>query len=605
MTERRVLSVSSRGARAEAGAAFHSQVDHAATRLAERFRTWRGAPEGAEVQVAVEPASNPNLGTDGYTIRSTSADRIEITANTDAGAANGIYGLLMEIRLRQVVEPFAHVWDVAEAPRWGDRRVSVASYAMGMTKMTPETWTLDDWKAYIDFIRSFNVNRLSILGLFPYHPDVPASYAGRWRMEAQRGAIDYAHEHGIKVNVMTAYNHVPTQVFWDRPELRTDAVRGYFGLALCWSKAKDLIMKFHRQSLEFLEGLDGIEIMVTEPLGWCLCDQCRPDTAAVWLDAVREIGGALKERNPDGEVVFWNWLSGFFSALKGIYPPTTKIENLDQIQDQLLAGMPTGTVFTDLSLNQMTKDAQFGPLLSHPDSIEILEEAPNRGFESRNFMFFMDKEFGMLDRLSLFPKPFLELTLDEFAYTKNLPVSGVSSCRLAPPGRFLSDFLFMRLAWNPDVTREELVVGAASYLTSNAEDRDSIAEAIERIERYWHKRDRGDLLAARDAFDAAAGQDALPELVRIRDGLTILAMIDDYAGAAKTFEEAVQANEAAVTAKKARDAKLLDVYQALKAYPIYQGLTTDGIWEPRSVVMHLRPRMEMWANHINHAKYFD
>ena len=605
MTEQRVLTVSSIGARPEAGAVFHSQLTHAATRLAERFRTWHGTPESAEVLVAVEPASDSELGPDGYAIRSRAADRIEITANTDAGAANGIYGLLMEIRLKQAVEPFSEGWDVTESPRWRDRRVSVASYAMGMTKMTPETWTVDDWKAYIDFVRSFNVNRLSILGLFPYHPDVPASYAGRWRMEAQREAIAYAHEHGIKVNVMTAYNHVPTQVFWDFPELRTDAVRGYFGLALCWSKAKDLIMKFHRRSLDFLEGLDGIEIMVTEPLGWCLCDQCRPDTAAVWLDAVKEIGGALKERNPEGEVVFWNWVSGFFTALKGIYPPTTRIENLDRIQDQLLDGMPQGTVFTDLSVNQMTKDAQFGPLLSHPDSIEILEEAPKHGFESRNFMFFMDKEFGMLDRLSLFPKPFLENTLDEFDYTKDLPVSGVSSCRLAPPGRFLSDFAFMRLAWNPGVTREELVGDAASYLTTNAQDGDVIAEAIERIERYWQERNRDDLLAARDAFDSVADRDACPELVRIRDGITILAMVDDYAGAAKTYEEAIEASEAATAAKKARDAKLIEVYQALKAYPIYQGLTTDGIWEPRSVMMHLRPRMEMWAHHINHAKYYE
>ncbi len=82
-------------------------------------------------------------------------------------------------------------------------------------------------------------------------------------------------------------------------------------------------------------------------------------------------------------------------------------------------------------------------------------------------------------------------------------------------------------------------------------------------------------------------------------------MIDEYAAAAKTFEEAIRSSEAATAAKKVRDAKLIEVYQALKAYPIYQGLTTDGIWEPRSVMMHLRPRMEMWANHINHAKYYE
>ncbi|UCF10890.1 MAG: hypothetical protein JSW65_04215 [Candidatus Bipolaricaulota bacterium] len=604
MSDQKVLRVSAEEGQCGERSRFHTQVIRAASRLEAQWPTWEAVPPRAAVDVVVAPGCDPSLGDEGYAIRSESDARIRIEANSDAGAANGVYGLLMEARHRHCRNPFATSWAITETPYWQDRRASLASYAMGMSKMTPETWTFEDWKEYIDFARSLNVNRLSILGVFPYHPDVPESYKGRWRMVEQARAIGYAHEHGMKVNVMTAYNHVPTQVFWDHPELRTEAVRGYFGLALCWSKAKDLIMKFHRQSFEALEGLDGIEVMVTEPLGWCLCDQCRPDTAAVWLDAVRELGSALKERNPDAEVVFWNWLSGFFTALRGIYPPTTEIKNLDRIQDQLLDGMPEGTVFTDLSVNQMETDVEFGPRLSHHDSIEILAEAPKRGFESRNFLFFMDKEFGMLDRLSLFPKPFLDYTLSEIAYTKALPVAGVSTCRLAPPGRFLSDYFSMRLAWNPDLGRQELLDGAAAYLTKSAEEGEAIAEAIGRLEAYWHHRKRDDLLLARDAFDAAAGPEAYPELVRIRDGLTILAMIDDFAATAKAFEEAIEGDDNAVEAKGRRDVKLLEVYEALKAYPIYQGLTTDGLWEPRSIVMHLRPRMEMWAQRINHSEYY-
>ncbi len=605
MTERRVLRIAPGGTTGRVGSGFHSQVDHAAARLSAGLRTWCDVPLDAEILAGVQTPPVPGLGDEGYAIRSSLPARIEIAANSDAGAANGIYGLLMRIRTEQIRAPFSATWDSVSTPRWPDRRVGVASYAMGMTKMTPDMWTFDEWKTYIDFVRGFNVNRLSILGLFPYHPEVPSTHKGKWRLEVQRQAIAYAHEQGMKVNVMAAYNHVPTQVFWDHPELRTDALRGYFGLALCWSKAKDVIMKYHRYSLDFLEGLDGIEIMVTEPLGWCLCERCRPDTAAVWLDAVREIGGALKERNPEGEVVFWNWLSGFFGALRGIYPPTTAIENVDEIQDQLLRGMPSDVVFMDLSVNQLTKDQEFGPRLTRSDSIEILEVAAKRGFRSRNFFFYMDKEFGMLDRLSLFPKPYLDHTIDEFEYTGRLPASGVCSYRLAPPGRFLSDFAFMRMAWDPAVAREQLVDAAAGYLTSTAEDRRTVAQGIERIESYWHRRDRGDLLAARDAFESACGNDPSEELVRVRDGLVILAMIDEYARSAKDVEAALEAGGGARALMKVRDDKLLDVYQTLKEYPIYQGLTTDGIWEPRAIAMLLRPRMEMWARTLNHKGYYE
>ena len=70
------------------------------------------------------------------------------------------------------------------------------------------------------------------------------------------------------------------------------------------------------------------------------------------------------------------------------------------------------------------------------------------------------------------------------------------------------------------------------------------------------------------------------------------------------LEDAAETSDAAA-AKMSRDSKLTEVYEVLKEYPIYQGLTTDGIWEPRAVVMQLRPRMEMWANHIDRGHYYE
>jgi len=91
----------------------------------------------------------------------------------------------------------------------------------------------------------------------------------------------------------------------------------------------------------------------------------------------------------------------------------------------------------------------------------------------------------------------------------------------------------------------------------------------------------------------------------VRDGLVILAMIDEYARSAKDVEAALEAGGGARALMKVRDDKLLDVYQTLKEYPIYQGLTTDGIWEPRAIAMLLRPRMEMWARTLNHKGYYE
>ena len=189
MSEQKTLRLSRSGAIADGSGTFHTQVTHAASRFAQAFRAWQHVPEEAEVTIRTLVPPLPELGEEGYAIRTESPSRISITANTDAGAANGIYGLLLAVRTKQIQAPFAEDWKTVEVPRWADRRVAPASFAMGMTKMTPETWTLDEWKAYIDFVRGFNINRITILGLFPYHPDLPSTYKAKWRMEAQRDAI--------------------------------------------------------------------------------------------------------------------------------------------------------------------------------------------------------------------------------------------------------------------------------------------------------------------------------------------------------------------------------------------------------------------------------
>lgn len=580
----------------------HSQVKHAAARLQEQLNTLAEVPADARVVVTIAKGSVPECGEEGFAIRSSSAMEIQIRANSDAGAANGIYRLLMTIRTRQMTNPFGEKWDLTESPQWAQRRVAVTSYTFDLTKITPDTWTFADWKQHIDFIREFNINYLSIMNLHLYHPDLPETYGNKWRFDVYKQVIAYAHELGMKVSVMSCYNQVPAAVFWQRPEWRTTAIPGYFGQALCWSKAKDEIMKYQRYAIDYLDGLDGIELMVTEPLGWCMCEQCSSDPAAVYVDAVKEFGKALRKNNPNGNVVFWNWLLGYLPGLAGIYPPAP-LKNASDIEPKVLRDMPDDTIFLDLSRNQMRKALRWQADL--PGQIEVLKVAADQGFRTINFMFFMDREFGMVDRLSIFPRPFLDFTVDEFEYTKTLPVTGVSSYRLAPPGRFLSDFFFMRKSWNPDLTRDQLVDEAAAYLTSNSDGKKKIGAAIGKIELYWHKRDRSDLIAARDSFNNVASDGATLELARVRDGLVMLAMIDDYARAVKEIENARKARKETAELERARDAKLLAVYQTMKQYPLYQGFTSDGFWEPRAVVLLLRPHLDVWADYINNKGYYD
>ena len=583
----------------------HSQVKHAAARLTEYLGTLKKVPPGAEVEVTVQKRAVPKVGDEGYAVRLSGHNKITVSANTDAGAANGIYGLMMASRTRQLTNPFAEKWDLMEAPRWSQRRMAVASYLIGLTKMTPDTWTFGDWKQYIDFVRQFNLNYLSIMTPYMYHPDVPETHHNRWRFDVYKQAIAYAHEQGMKVSLMNCYNQAPAAVFWAHPEWRAEGLRGYFGQFLCWSKAKNEIMKYQKAIIDYLDGLDGFELIVAEPTGWCLCEQCSSDMAAVFVDAMKEIRKVFREKNPDGEIIFWNWFLGFVAGWQGVLPiPPVALPNIAEIQPKVFREMPDDVLFLDLSRNQMRNMAAWPGVADRPSQIESLKVAAEQyGRPTINLMFMMDIENGMVDRLSIFPRPFLDAIIAEFEYTKTLPVMGVSGYRLAPPGRFLCDFFYMRKSWNPDLTREQLLDEAGGFLTMNSEHKRRIVDAIEKIEQYWHKRERDDLLAARDACRDVAENCVSSDLKRIRDGLTILAMVDDYARAVREVEDAHKTGRDATSLTQARDERFQAVFEAMKHYPIYQGFTSDGFWESRAKELLLRPRMRMWADYINKRAY--
>ncbi len=94
---------------------------------------------------------------------------------------------------------------------------------------------------------------------------------------------------------------------------------------------------------------------------------------------------------------------------------------------------------------------------------------------------------------------------DAEAYrAKQAGIDGMDGYRLAPCGRILNDYVFMRLAWNPDLTAEELIDEMAGYLTENAANRAKVAEAIGALDAYWEGKDQlANIDKAAQLFDEA------------------------------------------------------------------------------------------------------
>ena len=95
--------------------------------------------------------------------------------------------------------------------------------------------------------------------------------------------------------------------------------------------------------------------------------------------------------------------------------------------------------------------------------------------------------------------------------------------RLAPHGRVLNDFVFMRLAWNPDLTYDQLVSEMAGYLTDQPANRAKVAEAIVALDKYWEGTDQlANIDRAAQLFDEAKTGESSYQLEYTADMLSLL-----------------------------------------------------------------------------------
>ena len=229
--------------------------------------------------------------------------------------------------------------------------------------------------------------------------------------------------------------------------------------------------------------------------------------------------------------------------------------------------------------------------------------APQNGFKTIDIIFHIDIEFGLLDRMNMLPKPFLDSLIEEYKYLDSQPADGPSVYRLAPPGSFLSSFIAQRLAWDPKLTREELLSEVSGYLTDNETDKEIVAKVIDIVESYLQKRDIKGLYSAKGLLSALTSVKSGSELELLVMGTDILCMVAEYAMTALEIENLKEQGRYDSQLEKKLEAQCIDVFEAMKKHEVYQGFTSDVYWEPRAINLRLKPAMESWAIFINHMGY--
>ncbi len=532
------------------------------------------------IKVLLTEEEQPGIGDQGYKIKSTNNKEILITANTTEGATNALYTMIRELIVSGDKDPFTREWDVEEQPYFKNRGMGIAMYSMwGYRNIDPEGWTFEEWKEYIDFMRLFNVNLIIPIVWHMYNPDIPHTQRFKPLYEMLRKVMLYSQGLGMKFHLHTAFNAVPTSLWFQYPQYRARQGINFFGSGFCWSRAKDYILKLHRYMLDYFREMDGLQLMFTDGGAMSNCPDCQENYINIMLDAVKEHQRLLDEVGSSAEIIFWNWNAG------NIWP---------QDRDRLLKSLPPGISFVDMPAHEWRKfvinaskrseSYSQSSIREHAQEFlrrplcESLQEASQTGFKATNLFYFMNHERGLMN----FPAPFLEKTIKEVTFSKNeLNLDGIYGYRHTPLTRFFNDYAYFRLISNPCLTMDELTSEMAAFLSPHKENQKKLKEGILFLEKFWKEMKDKDALqeSARLFQEVKEEEKTNRRLKYLSDAISLLPHFYDLSREKQEDKK-----------EKIKD----EIFNKMKEMYMYQGYTVDFMWQP-TARQYFYPQFEKWT----------
>jgi len=490
-----------------------------------------------------------------------------VVALADTGLANGLLALERQVRARGV----EGVTAAAEAPAFRYRDMYHFQTPWRLHGITTDTYSLTDWKRHIEWVRSIGASRL-IVDLWCnqyYHPDIEETHRHEWKWQTLREALRYAQDIGLQTALLLFPCLVPQCLFYDHPELRAPEEGGYWGIHLCWSRARDLLMKVQGCVFEYFgRALDSAAIEYWDP-GMCLCSDCWGDFARTGLDIYGALAEAAAEHTRTGRVdVVTLHIDGIASGRwKGNDGQLLAYEDPEAI-GRLLDGLPPGTLVCDLHARP-------------------LQRAAERGLPTSQFFFELDPESGF-ESFQLFPRPCLALTERQVTASLEAGHAGIMDYRLAPNLHFPADYVLMRKQWEPELPVDAALAELASGLCELKDARDAFVQSVLLTERWWEERDLDALTEARALAETAAEAAGAAPSDRLRvwaDGVRCLATAADFLARGAASDSAVF------------DEMVQRVRAEMMVSWIYRSLTAHAVWVCRSTEM-VAQRLRWWLEAV-------
>ena len=436
------------------------------------------------------------------------------------------------------------------------RGVYASSIPWNIAPLTTDTWSLNDWKWYIELLNAAGCNLLKLY-IWPtqyYHPDEPGLACNAWRYQVWHDALAYARVMGMETHVGFSSGTVPPSTWLRYPQLRAEDVN-YTGITLCWQRGKERITPYQEYLIDtFADVTDSFVLWFADP-GACICSECR-DYLRVMLDALHTLSKVI-----DGRAAVtacpW-WIENIEAGQNGFAPHPN-------LRRRIAAELPEGSAVIIRSVEYET--------------IDIMRE---HGLVPLPLAFFLDPEGGF-ESNNVLPEPklqqidaWLERGLEE-KHTASL------AYRLTPYTQYPGDYYFFRRQLNPTQSRESILTGLGEYICNPRQREDfrdegiHFASAVESVDRWWSDRRESDLDDAVTGFNALTEtHDAVRDLA---DAATLLQRLSHGLGgqSLEAFTEGLRLQ--------------------MSPMPIFRGLTLDYLWSGRAQAF-LQLRVQNWLKRL-------
>jgi hypothetical protein len=161
------------------------------------------------------------------------------------------------------------------------------------------TWTLDDWRGYLDGIKRLGYNTVLIWPVLETVPE-PMTPSDHENLERIGSVIDMAHtDYAMRAYFVLCPNNrgkdeAAQYTFEDRPFFGTER-RVNPADAVEWGK----LMAFRKELITPLKNADGIFIIDSDPGGWPY------STNLDFVSILRSHRYIMNEVNPEMELVYW------------------------------------------------------------------------------------------------------------------------------------------------------------------------------------------------------------------------------------------------------------------------------------------------------------